>query len=70
MPLRYFVDENMLAVGYALAAVRDDVAHPGHPLLPDVPRGTLDPVWLPLIGVSGYDLVVFTARQRDPAKDG
>lgn len=47
---KYFVDENMLAVGRALALVRDDVVHPGHALLPEVPRGALDPEWLPLVG--------------------
>lgn len=50
----------MLAVGHALAAVRDDVVYPGHPALPDVPRGTLDTSWLPIVGANGHNLVVFT----------
>ncbi len=70
MPLRFFVDENMLAVGYALAAVREDVAYPGHPLLPEVPRGTLDTDWLPIVGAGGYDLAVFTRDKGIQRKTG
>jgi PIN like domain len=57
---RYFVDENLLDVGRALAAVRGDVVHPGHPELPEVPLGALDPDWLPVVGAGGLDLVVIT----------
>jgi PIN like domain len=70
LPLRFFVDENMLAVGYALAAVREDVVHPGHVRLPDVPKGTLDTDWLPVIGSAGYNLVVFTRDKRIQRKAG
>lgn len=62
MTARYFVDENDLALGKALAADRDDVVFPGHPDLPDVPRQTPDDVWLPVIGQRG--LVVITRDQR------
>jgi hypothetical protein len=71
VPARFFVDENMLAVGVALAAVRDDVVHPGHRDLPEVPTGTLDPDWLPIVGPAGRDLVVLTrdkAIQRKTAE--
>lgn len=50
----------MIAVGRALAAVRDDVVHPGHDLLPEVPTGTQDLDWLPLVGGAVRDLVVIT----------
>lgn len=70
MPLRFFVDENMLAVGHALAAVRDDVVYPGHPALPDVPRGTLDTSWLPIVGANGHNLVVFTRDKGITRKTG
>jgi hypothetical protein len=70
LPLRFFVDENMLAVGHALAAVRDDVVYPGHPLLPEVPRGTLDPDWLPIVGAAGRDLVAFTRDKGIVRKTG
>lgn len=53
--LRFFVDENALGLGKALAAARRDVVHPGHRLLPSVPLGTLDPDWIP--DVAGRGLV-------------
>lgn len=42
MPAKFFVDENDLALGKALDAVRGEVVYPGHPDLPEVPRGALD----------------------------
>jgi len=59
---RFFVDENDLALGRALAIQHDDVVYPGHPALPDVPRGCLDDDWLPVVG--GQGLVVITRDQR------
>lgn len=41
-PLRYFADESVLGLGLALARLRPDTVHPGHPLLPQVPLGALD----------------------------
>ena len=38
MPARFFVDENDLALGKALAELHDDVVFPGHPDLPEVPE--------------------------------
>ena len=70
MPIRFFVDENMLAVAFALAAVRDDVVHPGHRLLPEVPTGTVDPTWLPIIGANGRNLIVFTRDKGIQRKTG
>lgn len=62
MAARFFVDENDLALGKALAAQFGDVVYPGHPALPEVPRQTLDDVWLPVVG--GRRLVVITRDQR------
>lgn len=62
MVARFFVDENDLALGKALAAEHDDVVFPGHPDLPDVPRQTPDDVWLPVIGER--QLVVITRDQK------
>jgi len=70
LPLAYFIDENMLAVGHALASVREDVVYPGHRLLPEVPRGTLDVDWLPVIGAGGRNLVVFTRDKGIRRKAG
>jgi hypothetical protein len=47
---RFFVDENDLALGRALAEVHGNVVYPGHPDLPEVPRGALDDEWLPVVG--------------------
>jgi len=62
MAVRFFVDENDLALGKALAQCHDDVVYPGHADLPEVPRGSLDDDWLPIVGNKG--LVVMTRDQR------
>jgi hypothetical protein len=62
MAARFFVDENDLALGKALAALHEGVMYPGHPDLPEVPRQTLDDVWLPVIGTER--LVVITRDNR------
>lgn len=62
MPAAFFVDENDLALGKALAERYSDVVFPGHPDLPEVPRQSLDDVWLAVVGEKG--LVVITRDQR------
>jgi hypothetical protein len=62
VPVRFFVDENDLALGKALAADNPEVVYPGHPELPEVPRGSLDDEWLPVIGQRS--LVVITRDNR------
>lgn len=64
----YFVDENMLPIGRALDLVRDDVLFPGHQDLPEVPTGTLDEVWLPVIGAKS--LVLITRDNQIRSKPG
>ena len=60
---RLFVDENDLALGRALAGSHPgDVLFPGHVDLPEVPRGTIDDDWLPVIGAQ--KLVVITRDKR------
>jgi len=66
--LRFFVDENALGLGKALAAARRDVVHPGHRLIPTVPLGTLDPVWMPDVAARG--LVVIGRDKRIRTKPG
>jgi hypothetical protein len=53
-PALCFVDKNDLAVGRAMAAVKAPV-FPGHTGLPEVPLGTDDEDWIPI--VAGYGLV-------------
>lgn len=62
MPARFFVDENDLALGKALAQQRDDAVFPGHPELPEVPRQTPDDEWLRVVGER--QLIVITRDQR------
>ena len=62
MPARFFIDENDLALGKALATVHDGVVYPGHPELAEVPRQTPDDAWLPIVGERG--LVVITRDKR------
>jgi hypothetical protein len=50
---RFFVDENLLPVGRALAVVRRDVVNPGRRLLPEVPTGTDDVDWVAVVGARG-----------------
>jgi hypothetical protein len=65
-PLRFFVDETSLGVARALAAVRGDVVYPGHRRLVDVPLGTKDPDWMPVI--SGLGLVVISRDRHIKSK--
>ncbi len=60
--LRYFVDENLTALGKALVSVRNDVVYPGHPRLPEVPAGTADTEWLTVVG--SLDLLVLSRDKR------
>jgi hypothetical protein len=57
---QYFIDENLLPIGRALALVRADVLHPGHPAIPQISLGTKDPVWIPIVGHDDLNLVVIT----------
>ncbi len=62
MAARFFVDENDLALGKALAHLYGNVVFPGHADLPEVPRQSLDDEWLKAIGAQR--LVVITRDQR------
>jgi hypothetical protein len=60
--LRFYVDESALGLGKTLAAARRDAVHPGHPLVPQLPLGTLDVDWIPV--VAGLGLVVIARDRR------
>lgn len=60
--LRFFVDETSLGLGKEMAALRDDVIHTGHRLIPEVPPGTQDPDWMPVVAEMG--LIVLTRDKR------
>jgi hypothetical protein len=55
----YFTDENTLGLGKLLRrSGRDDVLYPGHEDLPEIPLGTLDLDWMPVVAEHG--LIVLT----------
>ena len=59
----YFTDENTLGLGKLLSrSGRDDVLYPGHEKLAEVPLGTLDLDWMPVI--AQRDLIVLTRDRR------
>lgn len=50
----YFTDENTLGLGKLLRRQgRDDVLHPGHEDLLEVPLGALDLDWMPVVARRG-----------------
>jgi hypothetical protein len=65
---RFFVDENVIGLGHALVAARDDVVHPGHRDLLEVPLRAQDPDWIPV--VAGRGLVVLSRDKHIRRKTG
>ncbi|MGC5629371.1 hypothetical protein ACPYO6_14140 [Georgenia sp. Z1344] len=60
---RYFTDENALGLGLLLhRAGRTDILFPDHPDLPEVPLGTPDTEWMPVI--AHRDLIVLSRDRR------
>ena len=49
MVLRWFVDESALGLGKLLARTRGDVIYAGHSDLPEIPLGTSDVGWMPIV---------------------
>ena len=68
MAARFFVDENDLALGRALADLHGDVVFPGHPDLPEVPRQSLDDEWLEVIGAQGLVVITRGAAGRSATR--
>lgn len=61
--LVFFTDENTLGMGKLLRnRGRDDILYPGHEGLPEIPLGTSDLVWLPVVGARS--LIVITRDRR------
>lgn len=63
-PGRWFVDENLIKIGRALEQVRRDVVYPGSSRLTEIPRKTLDDLWMPIVGDRGYAVVTRDRRIR------
>lgn len=68
--LRWFVDESMIAIGKALASVRNDLVYPGHASCP-IDRGMADEDWLPIVGENGWVVLMRDKRirYRKPERD-
>ncbi len=49
----FFVDESALGLGKGMAALRRDTVHAGHPAIPEVPLGTDDVEWMPVVARRG-----------------
>lgn len=47
-----------------LARARSDVVHPGHVLLPTVPMGTKDHIWMPIVGAMGLVVIIRDRKIR------
>lgn len=61
----YFADENTLGLAKLLTrSGRSDFLHPGHPNLPEVPLGSLDLEWMPVVGARGFIVVTRDRRIR------
>ena len=60
----YFADENAMGLAKLLIREhgRDDILYPGHGKLPEIPRGTLDLDWMPVVGRNGW--IVLTRDRR------
>ncbi len=43
------MDESALGLGKLLASTRDDVIFAGHPDLQEIPLGTIDVGWMPIV---------------------
>ncbi len=59
--IRWYFDESLLGAAKTLGTLRDDVVHPGHPLIPELPLGSLDTDWIPIVAEAGW---VAFARDR------
>ena len=53
-----------MGLGLALARLRPDTVHLGHPLIPEVPRGALDPDWIPAVATRGLIVIGRDKRVR------
>lgn len=68
--VRFYVDEDVLGLGYALAWARQDTIVCGlPPLADDLGRGTVDQDWIPIVAARGWIAITGNARIRtNPAE--
>ena len=58
------MDENALGLGKLLDQNREDVVHPGHPLVTELPLGVLDVEWMPRVARAGWIVITRDRRIR------
>ncbi len=49
----FFVDESALGLGKGMSALRRDTLHAGHAAIPQVPLGSDDVTWMPIVARRG-----------------
>lgn len=52
--VRWFADESVLGFGKLLSAHRTDVIHMGDPRIPELPLGSSDIEWMPIVAAYGW----------------
>ena len=63
--LRFYVDESLVGLGKVLELARRDVIHVNHPLIEEqIPFGTLDPDWIPVVASRGLIAITHDKRLR------
>jgi PIN like domain len=63
--VRFYVDEDILGLGYAMAWSRRDVIVCGSaPIAHQLARGTLDPQWIPVVAARGWIAITGNGRIR------
>lgn len=66
--VRFLVDESLLGIGKTLESARSDTIYIGHPKLPELPKGTLDPVWIEY--AAKHNLTVFGRDKKVRTRPG
>ena len=64
MSVRFFADATDIGLARSLDRLYGGVVHPGHPSLPEVPRGANDDEWLEVVGRLGLVVVSRDSRIR------
>lgn len=63
--LRFYVDESLYGLGKVLAQARRDVIHVNHPLIAEeIPLGSLDTEWIPVVAERGLIAITHDKKIR------
>lgn len=64
--VNYFADDNALGFAKLLLRQRNNIVHPGHVLVPEIPLGSPDLDWLPIVGQMQW--TVLSRDRRVPSR--